>query len=352
MNEPSGQLKSANSDADSFASTDQLKIGPLFIAGRQHSGNTVTACVFERVANCLSVNVEGLFFEQRSLVDRIKEPTERAKRIAALLRIEDKALADRIEQWLIDWQHNNPNASALDGYCQAMQFATIDAGKEFWVRRATSYIFYAQEILTLMPDARILYLLRNPHDVCASKKRRNSKKDRYLGWVISWNRGMRIALDLKKKFPDRFLMLRYEDMVSEPQQVFEEIFKFVGVPFSEDYLDVPHVNRSEAHQTRTSATRGFNASRLYYYKEVLKPAEMLVVDMLAWKEPLEEYYPDMPHRDDAISLGTKLSALLTVAWSPIPLALLQIRLLFKGNMLWRIKRLFHRASLLLTGTNR
>lgn len=352
MTESSSQLKSANSEPASSTNASQLKIGPLFIAGRQHSGNTVTACVFERVANCLSVNIEGLFFEQRSLVDRIKDPTERAKKIADLLRIEDKALSDKTEQWLIDWQQKNPDASAIDGYSQAMQFATIDAGKEFWVRRATSYIFYAQEILTLMPDAKVLYLLRNPHDVCASNKLRNSKIDRYLGWVISWNRGIKIALDLKKRFPDRFMILRYEDMVSKPQQVFEEIFKFVGVPFNEDYLDVPHVNKSDKRQTQATATRGFNASRLYYYKEVLKPAEMLVVDMLSWKEPLVEYYPDMPHREDAVSFGTRISALFILAWSPVPFIKQQLRFLFKNNTLWRLQRLVRRISVVFGGSSR
>ena len=348
MTEPTSQLEPASKDAN----TDQLQIGPLFIAGRQHSGNTVTACVFERVANCLTVNVEGLFFEQRSLIDRIKDPTERAKRLVDLLKFEDEELADRTKHWLIDWQNKTPDASALDCYCQAMQFATLDAGKEFWVRRATSYIFYAHEILTLMPKARVLYLLRNPHDVCASIKRRNPKMDRNLGWVTSWNRGMKIALDLKKSFPDRFLILRYEDMVSKPQQVFAELFNFVGVPFVEDYLNVPHVNRSEAVQTRTSATRGFNASRLFYYKEVLKPAEILVVDLLTWKEPLEEYYPDMPHRDDAISFLTRISALIILAWSPVPFIKQQLRFLFRGNMRWRLQRLLKRAVLLLSGSNR
>ncbi|MCH8822779.1 MAG: sulfotransferase [Planctomycetes bacterium] len=348
MTEPTSQLEPAINKAN----TDQLEIGPLFICGRQHSGNTVTACVFERVANCLSVNVEGLFFEQRSLIDRIKDPTERAKRLVDLLKFEDEELADRTKHWLIDWQNKTPDASALDCYCQAMQFATLDSGKEFWVRRATSYIFYAQEILTLMPKARVLYLLRNPHDVCASKKRRNSKRDRYLGWVISWNRGMRIALDLEKKFPDRFLMKRYEDMVSMPEQVFKEIFNFMGLPFSEDYLNVPHVNRSEKEYTRTSEKRGFNASRLYYYKEVLKPVEIQVVDMLTWKEPMNEYYPDMPHRDDVISLSTRILALLTVAWSPFPFAWRQFRVLFEDDMLWRLKRLFRRVALVLGGSSR
>lgn len=80
--------------------------GRSFISGRQHSGNTVTTCVFGMVPECFA----GL------------------------------------------------------------------------VQQATSYIFYAQGILRLMPDARFLYLLRNPYDICASEKCRAPRKGSTLGW--------------------------------------------------------------------------------------------------------------------------------------------------------------------------
>lgn len=329
------------------AEYDSADVGPIFISGRQHSGNTVTAYIFGMVPDCYSANVEGWFFEHRRLVDRIKDPAKRAAYVVDLLRLDDAALAQRTRDWLVCWHRDNPDAASIDVYRQSMRFVTASSGKRFWVRRATSYIFYAQDILTLMPEARILYLLRNPYDVCASKKRRDPKRDRFLGWVISWNRGLRIALKLQESYPERFRIVRYEDMVAKPLETFRAIFDFAGVPFQARYLDVPHVNRSEAHQTRTSETRGLNPSRVYYYTGILSPAETVVLDMLVWKEKVLEYYPDIPHWKGKPRLSTRIKALGLLATSPFSYAIPQVRLLFGHDPVWRLRRLLRRLRMVV-----
>ncbi len=322
-------------------------VGPIFISGRQHSGNTVTAYIFGMVPDCYSANVEGWFFEHRRLVEKIKDPAKRAAYVVDLLRLDDAALAERTRDWLVRWHREHPDAPSVDVYRQAMKFVTASSGKRFWVRRATSYIFYAQDILTLMPEARILYLLRNPYDVCASKKRRDPKQDRFLSWVVSWNRGLRVALKLQEAYPNRFLIVRYEDMVAKPVETFRAIFDFAGVPFQARYLDVPHVNRSEAHQTRTSETRGLNPSRVYYYTGILSPAETVVLDILVWKEKVLEYYPDLPRCQGEPRLSTRIKALGLLATSAFSYAARQVRLFFRHDSAWRLRRLLRRVRMVV-----
>ena len=321
-------------------------IGPLFISGRQHSGNTVVTMIFGQVPECFPSNVEGWFFEHRGLVEKIRDPAKRANYVVDILRLEDAALAERARQWLVRWHLEHPRAASIDVYRQAMQFVTAGSGKRFWVQKATSYIFYGEQILSLMPDARMLYLLRNPYDVCASKKRRNPREDRFLGWVVSWNMGLRLATRLQQHYPDRFRLVRYEDMVTTPVETMRGIFDFAGVPFQERYLDVPHVNRSEAHQARTSETRGLNPSRVYYYTGILSPAEIAAVDMLASKRMLAEQYPDLPHRRGAHAPGTRLKALGWLAVSPLLYAGQQAQRLVRQKSAWRFRRLLWRVRLL------
>jgi hypothetical protein len=334
------------SGASSTAATAPTTIGPLFVAGRQHSGNTVTVVIFGKVPNCYAANVEGQFFERRDLIERIKDPDRRIEAVTRSLRIEDDDLAARTRRHLSDWSSSRTNPSSIELYRQGMDFVTAEEGKAFWVRRATSYIFYAQDILRLMPEARVLYLVRNPFDVCASKKRRNPKQDRFWGWVMSWNRGMRIADTLRQQYPDRFQIIRYEDMVSEPTDTFRAIFDFVGVPFLEEYLDVPHVNRSEAHQTRTSKTRGLNASRVNYYTEILSSAEIAAVNMLVWSEKLREFFPDLPHLQQRPGMTTRLKATWLVATSPLLYIWQQMGTLLRKDTGWQIRRILRRAKIL------
>jgi hypothetical protein len=224
-----------------------------------------------------------------------------------------------------------------------MRFATASSGKRFWVRRATSYIFYAEQILDLMPEARLLYLLRNPYDKCASLKRRNPRLDRFGAMVVGWNKGLRIASKLQQSHPDRFRIVRYEDMVTTPVETFRGVFEFVGVPFRQEYLDIPHVNRSEAHQIRTSATSGISKSRVYYYVDVLRPSEIAAIDMLVAKQSIREMYPDLSKRR-AVGWVGRIGALWWLALSPYRYAASQVRRFVQQNSRWRARRLLWRVG--------
>ena len=152
-------------------------------------------------------------------------------------------------------------------------------------------------------------------------------------------------MKLQESYPERFRIVRYEDMVAKPLETFRAIFDFAGVPFQARYLDVPHVNRSEAHQTRTSETRGLNPSRVYYYTGILSPAETVALDMLLWKEKVVEYYPDLPHYKDNPRLSTRIKALGLLAISPFSFAVQQVRSFFRHDPAWRLRRLLRRVRM-------
>ena len=93
--------------------------GPIFISGRQHSGNTMTAVIFSMVPDCFVVNVEGWFFEHRGIVDRIKDPGRRARYIVDILRLEDADLSERTRRWLVAWHEAHPQAPSVETYRRA-----------------------------------------------------------------------------------------------------------------------------------------------------------------------------------------------------------------------------------------
>ncbi len=78
---------------------------------------------------------------------------------------------------------------------------------------------------------RAIHLVRDPRDVMVSMAR--------LGWLngidVSYARLWRNAnLNLHRRLaghPDRYLQLRYEDVVARPGEAFEEVARFLGVDF-------------------------------------------------------------------------------------------------------------------------
>ncbi len=298
--------------------TPPARVGPVFVCGRQHCGNTVVARMIAGFPGCFGITNEGIFFEHRGRLDAMKDPIERARWIVEHLWLKDEQLLATAVEHITRWAGQHRDADALAAYVEAMRFLTHHTGDHFWSQKATSYIFYGHEILQSMPDVRIIYLIRNPHDVCASKKRRDPDHERIVSWAVSWNKGLRIAKALEQAYPDRVLLLKYEDLVSQPPQTVRSICGFLGVPFRDEYLDVPVINTAEAqYKVVQDAPRGFDKSRLFNYPKHLTPAEMAALDLVLDNRLVRTYYPDMPHREQRVSCPARLAALRLVAVGPL-----------------------------------
>jgi len=296
--------------------------GPIFISGRQHSGNTVMSVVFRNVPDCLSQSRENLFFEKRAIIDRIADPRARARAVAAETRLDrlDEQLQQRAGAYLEQYAVEHPDSTALELFRQAMRWAIAAKGKTFWVQKATSYIFYAREILESIPDARIIYMLRNPYDICASDqrriRRRGIRRESIFRTCVGWNKGVRLARAIQREFPDRFRFVKYEELVTKPEPVLRDLFAFLGLPFDLSYLEVPQVNTSETGYTDKGEIKGLNPSKVYKYRDALTPAQLALIDLLIWKEEVQREYPDVPHRGMKHSLGARLKALGMLAVAP------------------------------------
>ena len=299
--------------------------GPVFISGRQHSGNTVLTLITGRIDGCLALEQEGLFFEHRGRLDAMKDARSRADWIAGHLYLGNDDLSSRVKEHLGDWASRHPEADALVLYRRAMCFVTETTENRFWIQKATSYIFYANELLTSMPEARFIYLIRNPYDVCASKKNRRPTYEHVVGWVISWNKGIRLARRIARRFPDRVHLVRYEELVAHSERTVRSVCRFIGAPYQPSLLEVPHVNPSEDPYQVQADTRGLTDVRVNRYLDQLSPSECAALDALLDSTALEQFYPDLPHRGRTYSWAARLGAAGLILTGPLRYGFDQIR---------------------------
>lgn len=113
------------------------------------------------------------------------------------------------------------------------------------------------------PNARYIHVVRQPHDAVASMV--EHQLQRYpttpLVGIWQWRRAYRaIRAHGTELGPDRYMMLRYEDLVTGPEAVLTRVCRFLGVSEAEvpamiDYkadASAAHTD-SGAHMTRTNA---------------------------------------------------------------------------------------------------
>ena len=278
-------------------------VEPIFVLGRQHSGNTMLATLLGRVPSVLGITGEGGFFEVRRDLDRLP-PAQRADRTAR--RIRD----DGVRGYLRDpdtvgdmgmWREVTPamkaaaarGATATELYVLGLQHVLDRTGKERWAQKGTSYIFLADDILGTFPRARLIYLARNPLDLAASTQKRTGTSLHTVRLAVGWNRGVKRALRLQRARPDSLMVVRYEDLVREPEDSVRRVCAFCDLPYSPAYLDVPHVNKSDTPYNKQSEQRGLRASRVFYYRDHLSAAEEGAVRLAVDRSAFNLLYPEL-----------------------------------------------------------
>ncbi|GAG91385.1 unnamed protein product, partial [marine sediment metagenome] len=104
--------------------------------------------------------------------------------------------------------------------------------KEVWTGE------FAPLILREFPQANVIYLVRDPRAVCASKNI-HAEKYPWLFLARQWRKLATIGWYLKHRpeWSHRVLILRYEDLIQEPEKVVRGISDFLGLPFSKTLLD-------------------------------------------------------------------------------------------------------------------
>ncbi len=299
---------------------------PIFVIGRQHCGNTLLVRLLGNCSTVLAQTNENVFFEHRTLIDREADARQRAERVLPLMNIAEESLKDAVRASLHAFveRAGEEDADAVALYTHGMNVLARLAGKRRWVQKATSYIFYARELLTAMPSAQAVYLERNPWDLAASSKLRGDPNTT-LGASAAWRTGFRLSRALATSFPERMFLLRYEQLVNDPERALGELFAKLGLAFEADVLDVPHVNEAGGRTHKgtqdygaVDGTRGLTRSRLYYYPDVLTPLEIITVDCIAARgaarADLEATYPELKHRIRAAPWYRRVAFAVALPW--------------------------------------
>jgi hypothetical protein len=85
----------------------------------------------------------------------------------------------------------------------------------------------AQKILNDLPKAHVLHVVRNPWSAYAETKKRAVPLS-IAQYLTAWNLCQEFALTLRKLYPRRLHLLRYEDLIRNPREALEAIGKRVG----------------------------------------------------------------------------------------------------------------------------
>ncbi|MEE9493954.1 MAG: sulfotransferase [Gammaproteobacteria bacterium] len=282
----------------------------IFVTGASRSGTTMLSRILgqhSRVAGLKELHCFGDLIDPNRLqsalsrveaIDLSTRLIARSKRdVWGSVEEEDRVEATGFLEHLTDG-----DLTADSIISSTLSQIAENAGKEIPCEQTPRNIFYAQRLLEAFPELKIVHIVRDPRDVLASQKNRWQRKRlggsnipwseiirvwfNYHPYTITkmWLKANRLALQLQDH--DRFYMLRFEDLIEDPQTQVEKISGFLGLSYEKIMLDIPQVGSS--HSDNTEQQTGVRKSTLNRWKTVLSSGEVIVCEKLA--KPLMDQF--------------------------------------------------------------
>ncbi len=175
--------------------------------------------------------------------------------------------------------------------------------KTRWGDKSLHTEHYAAEIFHEFPLAKIVHMVRDPRDRYASVRNRNGQNRRRFGGATArWLMSTRAGRDNQDRFPDNYRIVRFEELLANPETKVKEICDFIEAPFSQEMFSLsgdPEYAKKGGNSSFGSITPGVISTKpVKRYRKTLSATEIAFIQRCARREMLEQNYElDTPEFD-------------------------------------------------------
>ena len=246
---------------------------PIFVCGFPRSGTTLLERILSSHSQVRAGGELPFAADMRTLVNRIFP--------------EDGAFPENLSRsWTADG-HYVANLMRDYYFARAEQAGLLEPGSRFFVDKMPFNELYLPLIDMAFPLAMIIRVVRHPLDVCVSMMSHNFTHGFNCGYRLADIASHLAAMaDLtqhyQREMPSRELVVRYEDLVSNPESTIRALLEQIGVPFDgaclrfyeqSGYAATPsYAQVSERLNDRSIGRHRHYAAHLREFEPLLRPA--------------------------------------------------------------------------------
>jgi Sulfotransferase family len=215
---------------------------PFFIVGCPRSGTTLLQLLVESQPN-IAIPPESHIFERFSDIFHCYGDFSKSANLR--LFVHDLLRDYHIRDWEL--------GVTADEFCSQLQERSIRgilsllmakyASKEGacrWGEKTPQHLLYASQITDVFPRAKFIHIIRDGRDVAVSSKRVTVGPPSAYGVAKEWKRYILTFNEFKTELdPDRWIEVRYEDIVRNTNAELARIFRFLGETPVQVGADVP-----------------------------------------------------------------------------------------------------------------
>lgn len=285
-------MKTARSDAEPINhslpinSQTIIRASPVFIVGAQRSGTTMLRLMLNMHPN-LVIPFESVFIPEIYRQLDSYGSLDCKENIARLLEvIADHPFVRRgklIQDKTAILACNPRTYSELVRAIYAVYAES--KGKPRWGDKTPSYVTEIDVLRHLFPDCLVIHIVRDGRDVAVSRRGLHwgstnlPKLARDWSWQVTLGHKMGAMLD------GRYLEIRYEDLVLEPEATLVKVCHFIGEPYSSKMLDYSIGADSEMPAESLSYHRESvqppNRGKVLMWKQVMSREDQIIFEQVA-----------------------------------------------------------------------
>ena len=214
--------------------------GPIFLAGTDRSGIGLLAETLNahpRLFLSRRTRFWDLIYGQYG---DVKHPASEARAIAAMGEqphmLELNPDAERLHSDFVAIGDNRDYA-ALFRLIHEHHLESITMTR--WGDKTLDSDRHAAVILGAYPNAQMIHVVRDPRDRYASQlMHRNASRGKVGAGSAIWLASVRRAKRNRTAYEGRYEIVRYEDVVLDPEETLRAVCRFLGEDFSESMLEV------------------------------------------------------------------------------------------------------------------
>lgn len=296
------------------------KLPFFFILGRPRSGTTLLRTLLDVHPN-ITIPLENsgmihLHFKYRGIKhwDQLRLSELHA----------DFRKLNFIEHWNLDWEHIE---SSLE-QASHLKLSFHEIIRVFYYHYQSEFIkeeilclgdksplnsLYSKELFQLFPHAKFIHLVRDYRANLASMSKHDVFSPSSTVILMQWLKSANQINELARNNPQRFLQLRYEDLVVDPGAYYEEICNFLQVKYIPELLD-PDYRKNTVNNIYNDAfldkwqpdlSGKISTSNVDKWRKELDAGSILKADYIAGKTGQDYHYEPV---STSFGLLFKLSA--------------------------------------------
>ncbi|GAB4154476.1 MAG: sulfotransferase [Sphingomonadales bacterium] len=185
--------------------------------------------------------------------------------------------------------------------------------KPIWANMDITTLDHMEKLAIWLPQARFVHIVRDGRDVALSHQTMPFGGGNIMECAIKWNNRISTNMRLGHLLgPDRYHLLRYEDIILEPETSLKSLCDFIGVPFDPSMLHYGEMVDSKVPKDRQwlwpELKQPPQPSKVYRWRQEMRSIQQAVFERAAGNLLRRLDYPEGAFRDASV-VGTHLAEL-------------------------------------------